>query len=397
MKLIDWNLPEAEREALHRRLCFEYFKWDVHASGRCLIWPEAIRLSVAEHAAAVRISERFSSILGRLETALLTRPDRLLELGIPPAVLPLVTADQPLDMQLARYDLFLTPEGQWMVSEFNEDAPGGFNEAVGLSVLLGSGLDGVQFAGDLRARVAAAFAPHGRVALLYATGYADDLQHVLLVQQWLEQAGHETVLASPAHLRAGWRGLCVGGVRCEAAFRFYPGEWYGWLENQADWRRALAAFPMMNPLRRLIRQSKRLYAIWRDPSLLSAEDIAFIDAHTPHTVPFDASRVPEWLAMPAAWVLKRAFGRMGDSVIMGSLVSPAAWQAALNEATRQPREWLMQACFGVTPLARDARPLYPTLGVYIVNDRFAGYYSRAAHEPFINHEAYHVATLVETA
>ncbi len=398
MRLTPWTLPEAEREALLRRLCFDYFKWDAYAAGRCLVRPEALVLSAAEHARAVAISEQFTHVLARLETALLARPDLLAALAIPPAVLPLVTAPQPEGMQLARYDLFLTPEGRWMVSEFNEDAPGGFNESVGLPDLLPPPAPGLAFAGDLRGAVTAAFAAHDRVALFYATGYADDLQHVLIVKQWLDAAGHDTVPASPAHLRAGWRGLTVRGVPCQAAFRFYPGEWYAWLENGRDWRRAAPVLPMMNPLRRLLRQSKRLYTLWQDPDLLNAGDRAFVAAHTPASVPFDPARREEWEAAPAGWVLKRAFGRMGDAVVMGNLVPPAAWRDALAGAARTPGEWLMQARFDVTPLALNGdRPLYPTLGVYLVNNRFAGYYSRAAHEPFITHEAYHVATLVDAA
>ena len=54
--------------------------------------------------------------------------------------------DRPL--QLARYDLFPTPEGGWAVSEFNEDVPGGFNEVVAAPRLLGELHPGCQFPGD---------------------------------------------------------------------------------------------------------------------------------------------------------------------------------------------------------------------------------------------------------
>jgi hypothetical protein len=41
--------------------------------------------------------------------------------------------------------------------------------------------------------------------------------------------------------------------------------------------------------------------------------------------------------------------------------------------------------------------MYPAVGAFVVNGRFAGYYSRVAPRPLITHEAYHVATLVRSA
>jgi hypothetical protein len=49
----------------------------------------------------------------------------------------------------------------------------------------------------------------------------------------------------------------------------------------------------------------------------------------------------------------------------------------------------------VAPLSLSAGAMYPTVGVFLVTGRFAGYYSRAAPEPLLTHEAYHVATTVE--
>lgn len=393
MKLVAWNLDATEQAALFQTLRFNYFKWDVDACGKRLILPESIMLTRQEHAQAVAISNRFARVLNTLESALLVRPDLMDRLGIPPTVRPLVLREQSTELQLARYDLFLTPGGQWMVSEFNEDVPGGFNEAVGLPDLLGNDINGGTFAGDLRKAVVEALAPYDHVAFLYATGYSEDLQHMLIVQQWLEKNGQRTCLASPAHLRYGWRGARVLGQKMDAAFRFYPGEWFAWLDNRQDWERALPGFPMMNPLRRLLRQSKRLYTLWRDPALLPPEDIQFIESHTPCSLPYDPDLARA--QSKADWVLKHAFGRMGDAVIMGNLVTEQDWQRHLLAADREPHAWLLQRRFEVMPLRNQTSMLYPTIGTYMVNNRFAGYYSRVDHTPFINHEAYHVTTLVE--
>ena len=395
MKLAPWNLDAQAQHELFRALQFNYFKWDVQASGKCLMLPESLVLTRAEHEQAVQLSERFARLLAQLEQALLDRPDLLARLGIPERLIPLLKQSQPLDLQFARYDLFMTPDRRWVFSEFNEDAPGGFNEAVGLPELLGRTRDGAVFVDTLREAIVRAFAPYPRIALFYATGYAEDLQHMLIVQQWLEEAGHETVLAAPSHLRARWSGPVVLGRRVDAAFRFYPGEWFVWLDNLKHWARALDRLPMMNPLRRLLRQTKRLYAIWREPGLLSADDLRFLESCTPLTRPYEQARARE--EPRARWVLKHAFGRMGDAVVMGNLCTDREWSAALAEADRKPHDWLLQERFEVAALPNQTGCYYPTVGVYLVNDHFAGYYSRADTKPFINHEAYHVATLVETA
>jgi hypothetical protein len=80
---------------------------------------------------------------------------------------------------------------------------------------------------------------------------------------------------------------------------------------------------------------------------------------------------------------------------VGNLVTEKAWDEALDEAARKPMDWCVQERFQVLPLDFQGGPLYPTLGAFVVNGRFAGYYSRAAARPFLTHEALHVATVVQ--
>lgn len=373
-------------------LRFRYFKWDLNACGRQLVLPSSIVLSRSEHAVAVEISERFANILAKLEKKISSDKEWLRLLAIPEEVIPLVQIDQDESMQLARYDLFLTPSGQWMVSEFNEDVPGGYNEAGGLADLLSPHLKGAAFSQGIRPALVEAFSAHENVALVFATGYSEDLQHMLILRSWLAAAGHQIQLAAPSHMECRRGRPFVLGTPCNAIVRFYPAEWYRYLENLPTWSRVLPLLPSMNPIRRLIRQSKRLYAFWTNPDLLGPEDREFIKKHTPETYPVES--LPEDLPPVGEWVLKHAFGRMGDTVIMGNLCKEDEWLKAWQTARKSPGEWILQRRFEVTPFPAPA-PLYPSIGTYMVNGKFAGYYSRAASLPFINHEAYHVTTLVE--
>ncbi len=395
-----WGLSAREEEAFFRDLRFRWFKWDTWACGRRLVLPESLVLDRSDHETIVRIVEALDAALGRFESRVRQDPQALRILGIPKEVRPLV-ADGPAEhLQCARYDLFPTEDGGWMVSEFNEDVPGGFNEAAGIPELLGAPGEGVAWEGDLRGRLLDAFDPYGTVALLHATGYSEDLQHMLVLEDWLRAEGHRTILASPEHLEDGWRGRRhprVLGERVHAAFRFYPGEWMGRLPNLRAWQRHLTRLPMMNPVHALVRQSKAVFALWSRDAFLGREDRELIARHCPLTEPFQPELVARLRDERDRWVLKRSFGRMGDSVVLGSLSTEREWDASLREASREPEAFCVQERFRVRPVGFSTGALYPAIGAYLVNGRFAGYYSRAAPRPLITHEAYHVATLVRAA
>ncbi|HUP47143.1 MAG TPA: glutathionylspermidine synthase family protein [Thermoanaerobaculia bacterium] len=392
-----WALTPAQQATVVRELRFRYFKWDAFTGGVCRIVPETMVLSRSMHEEIVRIVEGLHRALERFERRVEGDSDALRRLGIPPALDTLMAAGERETLQIARYDLFLTDEGRWMVSEFNEDAPGGFNECTGLPNLLGNPGRDLTWEGDLRRHVLDALRPYKTVALLYATAYAEDLQHMLILERWLQAEDHQTILGSPEHLRAGFRRPRILGTAIDAAFRFFPGEWMPRLPNIKTWLKVARDLPVMNPLRRLVRQSKTMFALWQEERFLDPQDRHLVEEHCPWTESFDAGNVPRLIAERERWVLKGAFGRMGDTVVIGALVTEKEWSEALARASVAPRDFCVQERFHVRPLLFEQGPLYPTIGAYVVNGRFAGYYSRAAARPLITHEAFHVATAVATA
>jgi len=156
--------------------------------------------------------------------------------------------------------------------------------------------DGVGWAANLRERFLAVFERYESVALLYATAFSEDLQHMLMLERWLTGAGHRTVLGSVAHLTRGWRGPKVFGTPIDAAFRFYPGEWMPKLPNLDTWRRVGPSLPMMNPLGHLVRQSKTMFALWREDGYLSPEDRDVVERHCPLTMAFDPASAADLTA-----------------------------------------------------------------------------------------------------
>jgi len=391
-----WGIGPDRYAHLMRSLRFQHFKWDTYAVGANLILPESIVLSRRTHERIVAAVEGLHGALKRFEANVRRRPDLLSRLAISPELHGIIADEEEDTLQLTRCDFFPCEDGRWMISEFNEDVPGGFNEAV-IPMLVGDPGPGLGWEGDLKGHFIRAFASYERVALLYATAFSEDLQHMLILERWLREAGHSTVLGSPAHLESRWRRPSILGSRIDAAFRFFPGEWMPKLPNLDVWRRLGPRLPMMNPLHRLIRQSKTMFSFWMEDGDLDPGDRELIARHCPVTLPFDSALLERLRDEKGAWVIKRAFGRMGDSVVIGSLVTEKEWDATLAEALRSPRDYCAQERFLATPLEFEVGPLFPAIGAFLINGRFAGYYSRAAPRPLITHEALHVATLVESA
>ncbi len=392
-----WTLTAGERTSLLRDLRFGHFKWDAFSAGGMTLLPETMVVSESLHGKVVAAVESLHQALSRFEERVRRNPETLAHLGIPSALHALIGDEGDRLLQCARYDLFPTEDGRLMVSEFNEDVPGGFNEAQGLPELLGDPGAGCRWEAGLRDHFVEAFREADGVALLYATAFSEDLQHMLILERWLEAAGHRTVLGSPGHLRRRWKRFSVLGTPVEAAFRFYPGEWMPRLPNFPLWRKDGPGFPMMNPVRHLVRQSKLMFALWEADPELSTGDRELLRRHCPRTLLFHRELVPRLREERENWVLKQAFGRMGDAVVMGNLVTEREWESALAEAARVPRGWCAQERFAVRPVSFQSGPLYPALGAFVVNGRFAGYYSRAAVRPFLTHEAFHVPTVVQAA
>jgi len=391
-----WDVSEQEFTRIIENMQFQYFKWDSFVNGKLRIIPEAIIIDYDECQQAITLCKRVNQILSILENKLRRDRTSLIRLGIPERVADLILIEPPSTLQLTRYDLFRTEEGAWQLTEFNEDVPGGFNEAIGIPALLARHYNQYSLEDCFSKKLLEALPDdEGATALMYATGYSDDLQHMAVLEKLLSESGRDAILCSPSQLRLNWGKPYINKTKISSIIRFYPGEWYGILPNYKVWKKALGKVPMLNPISRLIRQSKNLFALWNTQGLLEDSDREFLQSVTPETIYF--SEVSHrFLDFPKHdWVLKHAFGRMGDTVTMGSLTKDLDWEKAWHEAQKKPLEFTLQRRFSVEPLAFKDQAMYPTLGVYLINGEFAGFYSRTAETPFLTHEAYYVPTLVK--
>lgn len=402
MRTLPWPLADDEISAVHRRLRRDYCKWDIYHRGQSNLLPDVIVLSDQEHALLVGAAREVWLALRELEARTIEAAPVLTALGVPEALVPLLQESGPASPRISRCDFHLAAGGQWLISEFNEDGPGGYAEAHGLGEVLtsdwGERFQGLAVAGDLRQALVDTLRPFGRIGLVYPTAYTEDLQQIALIADWLRAESLEAVTGSPANLVFEGKQAFVFDQAIDALFRYYPGDWIAELPNLDTWARAARSLPMANNLPALAAQSKRFYAAADHHGLsLSESSRATLARWLPASRYLEPELKERLVTERTQWVIKSAFGRMGDTVRLGIAHSPQAWEEAIDRALADAEPHAIQARFDAAPMWFSSGLGYATIGLFLVDGHFAGYYSRVSPYPLINYDACHVATLVETA
>jgi len=291
-----------------------------------------------------------------------------------------------------RFDFHYTRAG-WMISEVNNDVPGGFNEATGMAQLFAALYPATSSpgdpAGELARRIVAGAGPGAAVALVHATAYTDDRQVMVYLGRRLEEAGLQAVLVAPDQVV--WNG---GRPKVASEphsgpmdylVRFFPVEWMPNLSRRSGWTNYLSSrTPASNPGSAILSQSKRLPIVWDQlKAKLPTWRRALPETRCPKTV--------SW-ATDEEWVLKPAFGRVGDGVGLRGQVDAKDWSRIARDARTNPDGWIAQKRFDAVAANGG---IYPCLGVYTVSGRAAGIYGRVAGRPLIDHRAMDTAVLVE--
>jgi glutathionylspermidine synthase len=394
------RLPEESRAHYRREVIFSCYKWDPQVGDANTISNHALVLSADAASHLMRCAEDLAKETVAMERELLSRPTLRTELCFPksiekafPRAESWLRTNHP---RIMRFDFHPT-FSQWAVSEVNSDVPGGFAEASFLPRLAAKFIPGVQATGDPVLAVAQAFAARirdgGKIALVYATSYADDRQVMRCLADGLESAGFKTVLAAPDHLR--W--TAAGSAECIAegqqgpiagVVRFFPAEWMPLLPRSSGWQGYFASpLPAGNHPSALLVQSKRLPLIW---DRLSADTTRWREL-LPET------RSPGWTGLRHSeeWVFKPAFGRVGEGITIHEAMSQKERRRIEATAILSPKHWVMQRRFDSRPLAVADGVRHVCIGVFVVDGKFAGFYGRMSARPRIDQHACDVPVLVE--
>ena len=295
---------------------------------------------------------------------------------------------------LVRVDLLLGADGEWKACEINADCPGGHNEALGLPRLARAagfhgGHDPTHVVPELVGRLRT-LADGGAVGLLHATAYAEDLQVCALLARELERAGTRAILAPPTGVRLRGGDLLIGAEPVRALYRFFPTEWMAGQRSVEAIARAVEACNVrtISSFAHVFAQSKLAFARAWARAGASGSRAGLASIPESHEV-MDVAR-EELLGRRAAWVVKRAMGRVGDEVFVGPLCSDAEWAAIVDEVASRVAAgecWVAQRFVPQMPVPTPWGPRLVTLGAYVLDGRFVGYFARLTTTSHVSHDA----------
>lgn len=384
-------LTAADHHALMRRSMFECFKWHTHVEDVPILCPFPLILQPGVWQYLARAAESLAKEALLAEQELLRRPELHQCLGLPVALrrtLGSVVAPSPGVARFMRFDFHWTIQG-WRISEGNIDVAGGFIESSGVTRLAAAHYPGCAPTGDPAGAWADAMlrccGPGARVALMHLTVYSEDRQIMLYLARQLEECSLIPCLVGPRQLSWDNAIAHADGDALDAIFRFFPAEWMPRLRTRA-WQYLLVdgRTPICNPAYAVLTQSKRFALAWDR----LATPLPTWRSLLPETVSPDAVD-----GTPEDWVIKPALGHEGNNVGVAS-ASKVEFRRIHRSALKHPHAWAAQRRFDVVALPTPEGPLYPSLGVYVVDGRAAGAYARVSLRPLIDDRSREIVVLV---
>lgn len=384
-----------------------WFVWDRCVAGKRRVEVHPLLLDEAGHEEAIRVAEEAAALVFRAADRAAADATERARYRLHPDVEMLAAAARAGHDRtaLVRVDLLLRDDGRFVACEVNADCPGGHNETLALPRL--ARLAGFKDARDpttvahrLADRLVALSggrgSPRGVIGLVCATAYAEDLQICAIVERLVRDRGGRTMRMPTTGPQESGTGVAFRGERIAVLYRYYP------LEYLAEQRNVAA----------LARATER-------GELACVSSFAVIHAQSKLAMarawasePFRASTVfPETLALRDIdgvtllrdrpdWVVKRDLSRVGDHVIVGALETDEAFRATVDgvaEGELDGEVWVAQRYIppGYVPTPWGPRCL--TLGVYLLDGAFVGYFARITPTSHCSHDALVVPVFVGVA
>jgi glutathionylspermidine synthase len=394
---------------LRRELAERYLVWDACVAGARRVDVHPLVLPHALHLRAVQAAEDVMRVVGKCAARAQDDATERALYRVPQCVEEMAAASHASgdDAVLARVDLLLGEDGEWRACEINADCPGGHNEALGLPRLARAAgfhgaTDPTRVTDMLVARLAQ-LAGGRAVGLMHATGYAEDLQVCALLQRLLTRHGARAVLVPPTAPKLHGGELVARGERIGALYRYFPAEYMEGQNNVSDVVTAVRAGAVrtLTSFAHIFTQSKLSFArAWAHEASLDDDERRALASFVPESR--EAASVPraQLLAERERWVVKRSYGRVGDQVYVGELFNEVGWTAIVNDvlaACARGESWIAQRFVKQRSVPTPWGDRFVTLGAYVMDGRFAGYFARITPESHVSHEALCVPVFAEAA
>jgi hypothetical protein len=194
-----------------------------------------------------------------------------------------------------------------------------------------------------------------------------------------------------------------------ALYRYFPTEYMEAQHNLDDLVEAVAKglCRTVPSFSQMYAQSKLAFArAWALRQALGDEARAAIERWMPETVDLADLSADRLVEEQQGWVLKRALGRVGDQVFVGMLTSQAYWKGLVEELSAlraagslgsagvEKEAWVAQRLVRQRPIPTPFGERFVTLGAYVLDGRFAGYFARVTPQSHVSHDALCVPVFV---
>jgi glutathionylspermidine synthase len=395
------NLDDETWRKLRLRAIFDYCKWDPRCGDQEVLAQFPLILQKETVGELAFFAEALTREALAAEYEISCKPDLLARLSIPKTIQACLRESgggrTARDVRVMRFDFHYTTEG-WRISEVNADVPGGYVEASGWDTLMATKYGHLAAPPDPTCAYAnaicAGLQPGSLVALVHATVYSEDRQVMVHLGRELGLHGMRARLASPRNLcwHDGFGNINTDFENSGVDFvvRLSPAEWLPEgcaRESWAPWFGA-SKTPLSNPGHAIILQSKRFPLVWDSlPCDLSTWRRLLPETRCPNEV-MDVTGEES--------VVKPAFGRVGEDVGIRGVTNAEDYGRILKAMSDAPAQWVAQRRFDVIPVPTETGDIFPCVGVYTVDGKFAGLYSRAARVPLIDAGALDIATLIRS-
>ena len=385
-------LDAAVWEDIKLSAIFDLHKWDIQSEDHCVLADFPIILSRASWCEISNSAEQMSTELLEAEEQLIVRDDLYGELNLPRPLQRALNQTRAYDnrsVRIMRFDFHPTDEG-WKVSEVNCDVPGGYIESSDFTEMVAQHYSSTTAVPNIAQRYAEALirasCPAATIGLVHATAYKDDREVMQFLSDKLRQRGCSTLMLAPEHVEWVNAAPYFKHQRLDAIVRFFPCEWLPNLHSESMWRHYISADTLLsNPATAALTQTKRLPLIW------NRLNVSLCEWHRrlPETTAVDFERMEA-----DEWVLKPAFGRVGEGIAICGVSNDKNVAAYRKAAAKRTQDWVLQKRFQALPTQGTEGDRFVCVGVYTIDGKAAGAYGRVSHKPLIDHEAQDSAVLI---
>jgi hypothetical protein len=243
------------------------------------------------------------------------------------------------------------------------------------------------------AAVVRAVGDGARVALVHATAYTDDRQVMVHLARALGERGLTTGLLDPT--RVLWHeGQCPRGDELVQRPHRHPAALLPGRVAAEHARRLRLALVLRGQPHTDLQPGRG------DPG---AEQALPAGLGSAGGRPSHLARAAAGDALAARCGLARrrrldpeALGRVGEDIGLRGVVEAREWKGIARAARWWPARWVAQRRFEALALEHDGEPLYPCLGVYVIDGQAAGIYGRVARRPLIDSRSRDVPVLMSS-